>query len=99
MRNDYGFGTKLNKIKLSAVAPWMEFQHGEGELEIEDQGRFGSKNSISFAQETEAISQHTPRIGGKRLMQRVLSAGRAVNSDSTPLFSFFDLKCGIRPHD
>ena len=88
MKNDYGFDIKDYKIKLSAVALWMESQHGEGELEIEDQGRFRSNNSISFAQETEAISQQTPRIGEKRLMQRVLSAGCTENSDSTPQFFF-----------
>jgi hypothetical protein len=86
MKNDYGFDTKGNKIKLSAVALWMEFQHGEGELEIENQGRFRSVNSISFAQETEAIGQHPPRNGDERPMQRVLSAGCAENSDSTPQF-------------
>jgi hypothetical protein len=87
MKNDYGFDTKLNKIKLSAATLWMEFQRGEGELEIENQGRFGS-NSISFSQGTVAIGQHTPRIGADRPKQRVLSVGCACGSDSTPLFSF-----------
>lgn len=88
MKNDYVFGTKFNKIKLSAEVLRMEFQRGEGELEIENQGRFGSKSSICFSQETVAIGQHTPRIGAKRPCSRVLSAGCACDSDSTPLFSF-----------
>jgi len=86
MKNDYGFDTKRNKIMLTAEILRMEFQHGEGELEIENQGRFRSVNSISFAQETDAIGQHPPRIGDERPMQRVLSAGCAENSDSTPQF-------------
>lgn len=68
---------------------WMELQRGEGELGIENQGRFGS-NSKCFAQETVAIGQHTPRIGDERPKRRVLSVGCACDSDSTPLFLFQD---------
>ena len=88
MKNDYGFGKKFYKIKLSAEILWMEFQRGEGELGIGNQGRFGSQNSKCFTQETVAIGQHTPRIGEHRPCSRVLSAGCACDSDSTPLFSF-----------
>jgi hypothetical protein len=88
MKNDYCFGTKFTKISLEADALWMGFQHGEGELEIENQGRFGSHSSKSFSQETVAIGQRVPRIGIERPKQRVLSAGCAENSDSTPRFFF-----------
>ena len=88
MKNDYEFGIKFYKIKLSAVSLWMELQQGEGELEIDNQGRLGSKNSKCFSQETIAIGQQTPRIGELRPKQRVLSAGCAMNSDSTPQFFF-----------
>jgi hypothetical protein len=68
----------------------MDFGRGEGELGIENQGRFGTKISNSFSQETEAIGQQTPRIGDERpklrFTQRVSSAGCARTSDSTPHF-------------
>jgi hypothetical protein len=87
VKNNYGFDAFLNKIDLSAGALWTEFQHGEGELEIGNQGR--SQNSTkSFSQETGAIGQKTPRIGEIRPKRREYSAGCANNSDSTPhLFS------------
>lgn len=66
----------------------MGFERGEGELEIENQGRFDQSR---FSQETEAIGQQTPRIGESRsklrFTQRVSSAGSTLNSDSTPQFS------------
>jgi hypothetical protein len=89
MKNDYGFDTLNNKLKVSAGILRMEFQRGEGELGIENQGRFGSHNSKVFSQETVAIGQQTPRIGGERPKLGVLGAGSANDSDSTPLFSFF----------
>jgi len=61
----------------------MGFEHGEGELEIENQGR---SRISSFTQETEAIGQQTPRIGANRPKLRVSSAGCARFSDSTPHF-------------
>ncbi|MGZ5279826.1 MAG: hypothetical protein ACXWC9_07790 [Pseudobdellovibrionaceae bacterium] len=89
MKKNYGFDAKFNKIKLSARDLWMGCEHGEGELEIENQGRFTKSH---FTQETEAIGQQTPRIGESRstlrFTQRVSSAGCTLNSDSTPHFSF-----------
>lgn len=74
----------------------MGFGRGEGELEIENQGRFVRSISNVFSQETEAIGQQTPRIGEKRpklrftpdtqVLARVSSAGCTLNSDSTPQF-------------
>jgi hypothetical protein len=87
MKKNFGFDTKFNKIKLSARSLWMGFERGEGELEIENQGRFDQSR---FTQETEAIGQQTPRIGESRstlrFTQRVSSAGSTLNSDSTPQF-------------
>lgn len=60
---------------------------GEGELEIKNQGRFGY--STGFTQETGATDQQTPRIGVERPKRRELSAGRTLNSDSTPHFLFY----------
>jgi len=89
MKKNYGFDAKFNKIKLSARDLWMGCEHGEGELEIENQGRFTKSH---FTQETEAIGQQTPRIGESRstlrFTQRVSSAGCTLNSDSTPHFLF-----------
>lgn len=74
----------------------MGFGRGEGELEIENQGRFERSISNVFSQETEAIGQQTPRIGEHRpklrftpdtqVLARVSSAGCTLNSDSTPQF-------------
>lgn len=87
MKKNFGFDTKFNKIKVSARSLWMGFERGEGELEIENQGRFDQSR---FSQETEAIGQQTPRIGESRsklrFTQRVSSAGSTLNSDSTPQF-------------
>ena len=87
MRKNFGFRTFQNKIKLSAQAPWMVFERGEGELEIENQGWL---RISSFAQETVAIGQQAPRIGEHRLKlgstHRVFSAGRTGSSNSTPHF-------------
>jgi hypothetical protein len=89
MKKNFGFDAKFNKIKVSARSLWMGFERGEGELEIENQGRFDQSR---FTQETEAIGQQTPRIGESRsklrFTQRVSSAGCTLNSDSTPQFSF-----------
>lgn len=60
---------------------------GEDELEIKNQGRFGY--STGFTQETGATDQQTPRIGVERPKRRELSAGRTLNSDSTPHFLFY----------
>ncbi len=88
MKKNFGFDTKFNKIKVSARSLWMGFERGEGELEIENQGRFDQSH---FTQETEAIGQQTPRIGESRstlrFTQRVSSAGSTLNSSSTPQFS------------
>ena len=87
MKIDYGFDTFANRIKVSALTLWMEYEPGEGELEIEDQGRYRISNV--FSQETEAIGQHTPRIGVDRpKLMREFSAGRTNDSDSTPHLSF-----------
>jgi hypothetical protein len=87
MKKNFCFDAKFNKIEVSARNLWMGFEHGEGELEIEDQGRFEQSR---FSQETEAIGQQTPRIGESRsklrFFQRVSSAGCTLNSDSTPQF-------------
>jgi hypothetical protein len=86
MKNAYCFDIELTKIKLSAVFPRMEIQRGEGELEIENQGRL--RISKVFSQETGAIGQQTPRIGEHRPKLRELSAGCAKDSDSTPHLFF-----------
>lgn len=90
MKKNYGFDTEFNKLILIARSLWMDFGRGEGELGIINQGRFGTKISNSFSQETEAIGQQTPRIGDEgpklRFTQRVSSAGCARTSDSTPHF-------------
>lgn len=86
MRNNFGFQGNTINIKLSAHTLWMEYALGEGELEIDNQGRFFSLTS--FTQGTEAIGQHTPRIGADRPKLREYSAGCACDSDSTPHFFF-----------
>jgi len=93
MKKNYGFDTEFNKIKLIARSLWMGFGRGEGELEIDNQGRLDQSR---FSQETEAIGQQTPRIGEDRpklrlttdtqVSARVSSAGRTLNSSSTPQF-------------
>jgi hypothetical protein len=89
MKKNFGFDAFQNKIKLSAQALWMVFGRGEGELEIENQGRL---RISSFAQETVAIGQQAPRIGEQRpklrSTLRVFSAGRTGSSSSTPHFLF-----------
>ncbi len=86
MRNAFHFDTFFNKMNLPP-ATRMLWVFGEGELEIKSQGRF--LYSIGFSQETEAIGQHSPRIGeqGPKL-ERELSAWMRVDSDSTPQFFF-----------
>jgi hypothetical protein len=84
MRNAYCFDTIFNKINISAVFPRMEIQHGEGELEIENQGRLVISNF--FTQETVAIGQQAPRNGELRPKLRESSAGCTKTSDSTPQF-------------
>lgn len=87
MKKNFGFDAFQNKLKLSAQALWMVFERGEGELEVESQGRL---RISSFAQETVAIGQQAPRIGEYRLKlgstHRVFSAGRTGSSNSTPHF-------------
>jgi len=93
MRNNFGFRRESIKLRLIACGLWMGFKRGEGELEIEDQGRLQKSR---FSQETEAIGQQTPRNGEQRpklrlqldtqVSNRVPSAGRTLNSDSTPQF-------------
>ena len=88
MRNNFGFSKEFIKIKLYAQSLWMDFGRRGGELEIDNQGRFGKRSR--FTQETEAIGQQSPRIGAHRLKlrftHRVASAGCTWSSDSTPLF-------------
>ena len=93
MRNNYVFPLKFAKINITALTLWMEYELGEGELEIENQGRFFYL-SRSFTQGTEAIGQHTPRIGAERPKLREYSAGCACDSDSTPHFLFHRKKVG-----
>lgn len=91
MKNNYVFFDKLRKLVLIAEIPRMEFQFGEGELEVENQGRSGTTNYLSFSQETGAIGQQTPRIGDNRpKLVREFSAGCARFSGSTPRFFFSD---------
>lgn len=86
MKKNFCFDTEFNKINVSVESLWMEAQLGEGELEIEDQGRL--RFSESFSQETGAIGQLTPWTGDERPKLKELSAGCARYSDSTPhLFS------------
>ena len=90
MKKNFGFDTYQNKLRVIADVPWMGFQHGEGELGVNNQGRFSRISS--FTQETEVTVQHTPRIGEARpklrSKERVLSAGCAGFSGSTPQFFF-----------
>jgi hypothetical protein len=93
MKKNFGFDAEFNKLRVIACSLWMGFKRGEGELEIEDQGRLQKSR---FSQETEAIGQQTPRIGEDRpklrlttstkVLSRVTSAGRTLNSNSTPQF-------------
>ena len=87
MKKNYGFDTEFNKLKGIAWSLWMGFKRGEGELEIEDQGRLQKSR---FTQETVAIGQQAPRIGEDRLKlrfsKRESSAGCTLNSSSTPQF-------------
>lgn len=87
MKKNFGILENNIRIKESAGGLWMGPQHGEGELEIRNQGRFEQSR---FSQETVAIDQHTPRIGESRsklrFTQEVSSAGRTLASDSTPPF-------------
>ncbi|PIS11703.1 MAG: hypothetical protein COT73_02565 [Bdellovibrio sp. CG10_big_fil_rev_8_21_14_0_10_47_8] len=89
MKKNYEICTALNKINISAQSLWMDFERGEGELEVRNQGR---SRISSFSQETGAIGQQTPRIGDNRpklrFTHRVSSAGCAGFSDSTPHFLF-----------
>lgn len=86
MKKNFCFDTEFNKINVSVESPWMEAQPGEGELEIENQGRL--RFSESFSQETGAIGQQAPWNGEQRPKLKELSAGCARYSDSTPhLFS------------
>lgn len=104
MKKNFGFDAEFNKLRVIACSLWMGFKRGEGELEIEDQGRLQKSR---FSQETEAIGQQTPRIGEDRpklrlltdtkVLSRVTSAGRTLNSSSTPQF-FLSYKNGEAKH-
>ncbi len=87
MKKNFGIPHSNITIKEAAGSLWMDFQQGEGELEIKNQGRFVKSR---FSQETEAKGQQTPRNGeGRsklRFTQRVSSAGCTLDSDSTPQF-------------
>lgn len=87
MKKNFGISYSNITIKEAAGSLWMDFQQGEGELEIKNQGRFDQSR---FSQETEAKGQQTPRNGeGRsklRFTQRVSSAGCTLDSDSTPQF-------------
>ena len=92
MRKNYDFCVALNKLDkcsdIFAQDPWMGFVHGEGELEIENQGRL---RIYSFLAGNRAIGQQTPRIGGLRLKLRFIkstSAGCASSSGSTSQLFF-----------
>ncbi|MEZ0391267.1 MAG: hypothetical protein ACAH59_03565 [Pseudobdellovibrionaceae bacterium] len=104
MKKNFGFDTEFNKLRSIARSLWMGCERGEGELEIDDQGRFDQSR---FSQETEGIGQQTPRIGEDRpklrftpdtqVSARVSSAGRTLNSDSTPQFFSPALSATIEP--
>lgn len=92
MRINFHFETEFNKLIIIARSLWMGYGRGAGELEIDNQGR---SRILSFLQETVAIGQQTPRIGGTRpklrftdtfVSERVPSAGCTLSSDSTPHF-------------
>lgn len=94
MRINFHFETEFNKLIIIARSLWMGYGRGAGELEIDNQGR---SRILSFLQETVAIGQQTPRIGGTRpklrftdtfVSERVSSAGCTLSSDSTPHFFF-----------
>ena len=98
MKKNFGFDTEFNKLLVIARSLWMGSGRGEGELEIDNQGR---SRILSFLQETVAIGQQTPRIGGTRpklrftdtqVSERVSSAGRTLSSDSTPHFFSLEKK-------
>ena len=87
MRKNYEFCVALNKLDMCsnffAQSPWMDFGHGEGELEIDNQGRL---RISSFLAGNRAIGQQTPRIGGLRLKLKFIkstSVGCASSSGST----------------
>ncbi len=73
------------KISVFVKAPWMGFLLGEGELEIDNQGRslFSSK---VFTQEANARSQQTPRIGEWQAPRESSVQDARANSSSTPHF-------------
>ena len=80
---------------LSLVSStWMLKVHGEGELGINNQGRF---RFLSFSQETDRANiacnvqdsgQHKPKIGNVRPEVGELSAGCTTSSNSTPHLFF-----------
>jgi hypothetical protein len=79
------------EITVFVKAPWMGFLLGEGELEIDNQGRslFSSK---VFTQEANARSQQTPRIGEWQAPKESSVQDARANSSSTPHF-FFSTGC------
>lgn len=89
MKIKFSFRKMFYRINISAQSLWMDFERGEGELGITNQG--WSKIS-SFSQETEAIGQQEPWNGDRRpklgYTPRVSSAGCTGFSDSTPQFFF-----------
>ncbi len=56
MKNNFVFQYDTGTIELSVGFPWMEVQPGEGELEIENQGRLRIFKTVS-TQGTGAIGQ------------------------------------------
>lgn len=87
MKKNFGFSQTDITIKEVACSLWMDCKLGEGELGIRNQGRFDQSR---FSQETVAIGQQTPRNGDRRsklrFTQEVSSAGRTLDSGSTPPF-------------
>lgn len=88
-RNDTAFNTiKEYELVFFVSDTWMCLGRGEGEKEIENHGRSRVK---SFSQETEDKGQQTPRIGANGPLKES-SAGCTRFSDSTPLFSFSNVR-------
>lgn len=86
MKSVIRFEKSFNRIVV-ARATWMLCVHGEGGLEIKNQGRF--IDFPRFSQETDATGQQSPRIGDNRPKLKELSAGRTLNSDPAPQFFSF----------
>lgn len=57
MKIDYGFDTKSNTIKVTACSLWMDCKLGEGELEIENQGRLQILKKVSRRKQWQMVSK------------------------------------------